>query len=298
MAPALEPTSAADWVPVVDWTPVAETVRLESTPPGAGSDRPARHGRFGWLGRKKEAPVVAEPGVETGSSVVADPPHRSSAWGPASGAPAAVHFAAASGGPAPAARPVTPTWAPQRDFVDPVRSTPLDAKPVAPARVRTPERAVIPVWREERVAPAPAGEDADGAQHGSSDGAHRAASPGAMDDEVAAMLALRSDIQEQAFAELGQLSAYRPTSAGASADGSHSLTRRVPAASSAEIVGADAGRASTRDADELRLRLSRFQAGSNRGRLASERTGSGTATGGNEPVVDHEIHDQTTESVR
>lgn len=196
------------------------------------------------------------------------------------------------------AESVVPTWAPQRDFVDPVRHTPEAGEPAGSARARTPERVVIPVWREKRVPGAPSGQGAGGAEHPASDGAHRAALSGAMDDEVAAMLALRSDIQEQAFAELGQLSAYRPTASGTGGDGSHSLTRRVPATSSAEVVGADAGRASTRDADELRLRLSRFQAGSNRGRLASERTGNGTVTGGDEPPVDREIHDQTPESVR
>ena len=56
---------------------------------------------------------------------------------------------------------------------------------------------------------------------------------GTLDDEVAAMLALRSDIQEQALSELSQLSAYRPAATGGNAE---RLTKRVPTAVPATTV--------------------------------------------------------------
>jgi hypothetical protein len=80
------------------------------------------------------------------------------------------------------------------------------------------------------------------------------------------MLALRSDIQEQALSELSQLSAYRPSAMGGSAE---QLTRRVPSAIPTTPVSADEGKPVQRDADELRSRLSSFQSGTSRGRRAS-----------------------------
>ena len=74
------------------------------------------------------------------------------------------------------------------------------------------------------------------------------------------MLALRSDIQEQALSELSQLSAYRPQVM----PGADRLTRRVPAAvpEAPEIVESNA----ERDPDEVRSRLASFQSGTARGR--------------------------------
>jgi hypothetical protein len=90
---------------------------------------------------------------------------------------------------------------------------------------------------------------------------------GTLDDEVAAMLALRSDIQEQALSELSQLSAYRPAATGGNAE---RLTKRVPTAVPATTVGEDEGKPVQRDADQLRSRLSSFQSGTSRGRRATE----------------------------
>jgi len=89
---------------------------------------------------------------------------------------------------------------------------------------------------------------------------------GTLDDEVAAMLALRSDIQEQALSELSQLSAYRPSAVGAG--GSERLAKRVPSAVPAAPAPMEE-RPVQRDADELRSRLSSFQTGTSRGRRAS-----------------------------
>ncbi len=103
---------------------------------------------------------------------------------------------------------------------------------------------------------------------------------GALDDEVAAMLALRSDIQEQALSELSQLSAYRPTIVSNGPAGTGALTRRVPTAipKAPEIVKPDGGRAVNRDAAQLRSRLSSFQSGTSRGRRATEDAPTGSPT--------------------
>jgi hypothetical protein len=88
---------------------------------------------------------------------------------------------------------------------------------------------------------------------------------GTLDDSVAAMLALRSDIQEQALSELSQLSAYRPAATGGNAE---RLTKRVPTAVPATTISEDEGKPVQRDADQLRSRLSSFQSGTSRGRRA------------------------------
>jgi len=102
--------------------------------------------------------------------------------------------------------------------------------------------------------------------------APRVTTRGAIDDEVAAMLALRSDIQEQALAELGQLAAYRPSAVGAGGGGSQSLQRRVPSAIPVEpeTVASSNLPPLSRDPEQLRRRLSNFQSGTVRGRRDAE----------------------------
>ncbi|MFI2754029.1 nitrate- and nitrite sensing domain-containing protein [Cellulomonas sp. P22] len=112
---------------------------------------------------------------------------------------------------------------------------------------------------------------------------------GALDDEVAAMLALRSDIQEQALSELSQLSAYRPSAVNGST-GSPSLTKRVPVAipESLPLVTVESNGPSGRDAQELRSRLSSFQSGTSRGRRAAEEPSDTRQE--SEPLADHDQH--------
>ena len=90
---------------------------------------------------------------------------------------------------------------------------------------------------------------------------------GTLDDNVAAMLALRSDIQEQALSELSQLSSYRPS---VNSSGER-LTKRVPTAMPpiAPEPSEAAGQGPQRDPNELRSRLSSFQSGTSRGRQAA-----------------------------
>ena len=79
------------------------------------------------------------------------------------------------------------------------------------------------------------------------------------------MLAMRSNIQEQALAELSQLSAYRPAAVEtAQAGGLTRRTRGQVAASTDDV----ASQKISRDAAELRSRLSAFQSATSRGRQA------------------------------
>ncbi len=105
------------------------------------------------------------------------------------------------------------------------------------------------------------------------------------------MLALRSDIQEQALSELSQLSAYRPSAVNGST-GSPSLTKRVPVAipESPPLVTQEATGATGRDAEELRTRLSSFQSGTSRGRRAAEAPIDSPNRHESEPLVDQDQH--------
>jgi hypothetical protein len=88
------------------------------------------------------------------------------------------------------------------------------------------------------------------------------------------MLALRSDIQEQALSELSQLSAYRPA---ANTSGER-LTRRVPTAIPRSAPEQADSTPVQRDASELRSRLSSFQSGTSRGRQAAGSPNDGTSS--------------------
>lgn len=79
-------------------------------------------------------------------------------------------------------------------------------------------------------------------------------------------MAMRSTIQEQALAELSQLSSYRPTAVKtAKASGLVRRTRGEVAATTDDV----ASQKISRDAAELRSRLSAFQSATSRGRQAT-----------------------------
>ncbi|MEV7973702.1 nitrate- and nitrite sensing domain-containing protein [Cellulomonas sp. NPDC089187] len=103
----------------------------------------------------------------------------------------------------------------------------------------------------------------------------------AVDQQGAAMLAMRADIQEQALSELSQLSAYRPTSVDRPTG---SLTRRVPHAVPEAPAFAPAASTTPRDADAVRDRLASFQSGTRRGRRAQ---GDGPADADTGPAPVH-----------
>ena len=87
--------------------------------------------------------------------------------------------------------------------------------------------------------------------------------PSQINGDIASMLAMRSNIQEQALAELSQLSAYRPAAVEtAQAGGLTRRTRGQVAASTDDV----ASQKISRDAAELRSRLSAFQSATSRGR--------------------------------
>ncbi|MGN8244556.1 nitrate- and nitrite sensing domain-containing protein [Cellulomonas soli] len=220
---------------------------------GADGDRPRK--LFGLFGRRKSdstpTPVVATPAVPHPSAPEAAPP-RTSAWNndaPAAapdagwartggwGAPAAASPQPFTPAPAPAASPFG-GWATTERTANPAQAAPQPL-PVEPRAVQQPSTA-------PRI--------------------------GTLDDEVAAMLALRSDIQEQALSELSQLSAYRPSAMASS----ERLTRRVPVAVPASTAAVDESKPVQRDAVQLRSRLSSFQSGTSRGRREATPGSDGT----------------------
>ncbi|MBO3094753.1 ATP-binding protein [Cellulomonas dongxiuzhuiae] len=248
VAPAPVAPPAAASAPV--WQPTPAPAASTSAAPAFGElvapsdDKPKR--RWGnFFSRKKED----DPVEETPAPAVTRTPVRTSAWGPEAGA------SAAPAAPAPQAAPSNgwdaPTWS-------------------APA---SPQSAATPIVQEERPAPSWSPPEWAGRQPApASTVPHPSVPPsaaprvGTLDDEVAAMLALRSDIQEQALSELSQLSAYRPSAVGAG--GSERLAKRVPSAVPAAPAPLEE-RPVQRDADQLRSRLSSFQTGTSRGRRAA-----------------------------
>lgn len=105
--------------------------------------------------------------------------------------------------------------------------------------------------------------------------------PGQISSDMSSMLAMRSNIQEQALAELNQLSSYRPAAVDTSQGGG--LTRRTRG-EVAEPTDDLASQKISRDAAELRSRLSAFQSATSRGRLAPE--GDGPTEGSSAPADD------------
>ncbi|WP_273653196.1 ATP-binding protein [Cellulomonas fimi] len=240
-APTEEPAAAAAAAPSAGFNELVQ---------GGEQDKPKR--RWGLFGRRK-----GEDGAETASAptpvapapVAEQPaPPRTSAWN-------------AEQPPAPAA---TPSWA-AATWTAPAAPAPAPA-PV-PAAAATEQRSGAG-WAPPEWAPRPPAAAAPAATV-----PHPSLPPsvapriGTLDDEVAAMLAMRSDIQEQALSELSQLSAYRPASMGMSGE---TLQRRVPSAVPSAVPAADEGKPVQRDADQLRSRLSSFQSGTSRGRRAAD----------------------------
>ncbi|GAA2238893.1 hypothetical protein GCM10010401_09000 [Rarobacter faecitabidus] len=89
--------------------------------------------------------------------------------------------------------------------------------------------------------------------------------PRSMSPELAAMLASRADLQDQALAELSQLSTYRPQQVTPDAAGG--LVKRQKTEPVTEPVADDPTKQRiTRDASVLRTRLAAFQSGTSRGR--------------------------------
>ncbi len=87
------------------------------------------------------------------------------------------------------------------------------------------------------------------------------------DSRDADPVALRAGIAQQALAELSQLSAYRPQTAGGTAP---ALVRRTPAAVPRDTPAEQRRPAAQRDANEVRSLLASFQSGTTRGRTDAE----------------------------
>jgi len=198
---------------------------------------------------------------------VAAPAPQPAAWSATTVAQPSALAPQAAAWSAPVAEPVA--TAPQQS-APPQVAPPQDAPsaPFAPAfQPRTPASpaAASPAAPASGTAftPSPSGAWTPG---GASAGDGSPRQFGVLDDEVAAMLALRSDIQEQALSELSQLSAYRPQVVKPAA----SLAKRTPSAipSAPEMAESESGQPVERDAEQLRSRLSSFQSGATRGRRA------------------------------
>ena len=249
-APVWAPTAPAPAAPAAQ-APFAEVVQ---SPPQADDAKGRR--KWGLFGRKKGddgAPETSGPvPVQNAPAPVSQvAPVRTSAWTADSaaqqsptGADSSQSWMASTTWSAPAA----PAPAPH---------APASLEPVSAGSWAPPEWAARPGSN-----PAPSSTVPQPALPPSV-----APRVGTLDDEVAAMLALRSDIQEQALSELSQLSAYRPAASGGNAE---RLTKRVPTAVPATTVTEDEGKPVQRDADQLRSRLSSFQSGTSRGRRATE----------------------------
>ncbi|MBO0919912.1 HAMP domain-containing protein [Cellulomonas sp. zg-ZUI222] len=257
VAPVVDPRPALPvrnaQAPSPAWQPTSAPVAADAPAPAFSDlvapedDKPKR--RWGnFFSRKKDDGLVEDAPAPT----VTRTPVRSSAWGPDGLAAAPLTPAAPPAPQAPAANGwEAPAWS--------APSAPQSAAtPVVP-EVRPAPSWSPPEWTGRQAAPA-------------STVPHPSVPPstaprvGTLDDEVAAMLALRSDIQEQALSELSQLSAYRPSAVGAG--GSERLAKRVPSAVPAAPAPMEE-RPVQRDADQLRSRLSSFQTGTSRGRRAA-----------------------------
>ncbi|HEY0117996.1 MAG TPA: nitrate- and nitrite sensing domain-containing protein [Cellulomonas sp.] len=265
VAEPFEPLATPAWAPTAAAESFTDLVHAEE------QEAPKR--RRGLFGRRKQqtavpsAPVAppAPAGVEPVAAAAPTLPVRSSAWAPA--ADAVVPEAFPTRAPAPVAEPTpavpvspavpepapvaTVSWAPQASW-----------NPPAPPALPEPSAGrSVPSWAPPEWAPRPA-QPAEPEPMPASSSVEPTSAPriGTLDDEVAAMLALRSDIQEQALSELSQLSAYRPQVV----PGVDRLTRRVPVAvpEAPEIIDTGA----ERNPDEVRARLASFQSGTARGR--------------------------------
>ena len=203
--------------------------------------------------RSRTTPRVAASGACSAGRRVTRPLPRSLAAVPVQNAPAPVSQVApvrTSAWTAESAGPQSPTGADssQSWMASTTWSAPAAPAPHAPASL---EPVSAGSWAPPEWAARP------GANAAPSSTVPQPALPpsvaprvGTLDDEVAAMLALRSDIQEQALSELSQLSAYRPAATGGNAE---RLTKRVPTAVPATTVAEDEGKPVQRDADQLRV---------------------------------------------
>jgi signal transduction histidine kinase len=288
--PAWAATTAPAAQPVPDFTELLQGSHA------AGEQSKAGRRKWSLFGKRKadeaSAPAAVSPTAPASSfarpfeptfapAPVTEQPQRASAWAAAAAAPAPAAPAPVirpnetfpSPEPAPTGIPAVPesvrkstnaTWSPPSEPVEaPLHGAPHQVGSFFGSRTAPTRPAAPASWSPDHTARAAEPSIQQPASQPSAP--HRI---GALDDEVAAMLALRSDIQEQALSELSQLSAYRP-SAPTSGSASASLAKRVPheIPASPEFVQPEAG-TPDRDAEQLRSRFASYQSGTARGRRA------------------------------
>ncbi|WP_456824044.1 nitrate- and nitrite sensing domain-containing protein [Cellulomonas sp. P5_E12] len=263
---APEPADAPAWAPTAAPAAPAASEAAFSELVQTPSDNAKGRRRWSLFGKKKAEEVAPEVAAPVAQAPLAAPapvnpaaPVRTSAWTSEAAAP-----------PSPVGADSSQSWMASTAWSAPVAPAPV--APVPAAQVPTAPAPLEPAptgsWQPPEWAARPGGNPTP-ASTVPQPALPPSVAPrvGTLDDEVAAMLALRSDIQEQALSELSQLSAYRPATSGGNAE---RLTKRVPTAVPATTVTEDEGKPVQRDADQLRSRLSSFQSGTTRGRRAME----------------------------
>jgi signal transduction histidine kinase len=249
VAPAVEPPAA--WGTGAALPSFADVVADAPTRRSTKQrEAPVRRNLFG---RKKKREDEVD---EVPAAVAPRPVMPVTRTGPASFAPAE-----------PVAAPVQPLFLPEPA---PVLATAPVAEPAAWAPAASPSGSTLPDLASGSWNPAPVPDTALaelGKIAGSGDSW---TPPGQISSDMSSMLAMRSNIQEQALAELSQLSSYRPAAVETSQGGG--LTRRTRG-EVAESTDDLASQKISRDAAELRSRLSAFQSATSRGRQAPEADG-------------------------
>lgn len=227
------------------WGAPAAGTSAPTSSEGDGSSDKGSKKRWGLFGRRKAEPVPAQAApsfTPTSDAAPAAPSWSTPAPAPVAAEPTLPERTPAWSAPEPPA-PAAPAAAPAASSGSGAWSPPewaATSRPAAAPVVDVPQPAAAPAPSAPRI--------------------------GTLDDNVAAMLALRSDIQEQALSELSQLSAYRPS---VNRSGER-LAKRVPTAVPATAPEPTEPVAPVqRDANELRNRLSSFQSGTSRGRQAA-----------------------------
>ncbi len=245
------------------------------TPPPA----PVSHGSAGW--GMAPAPSAPAPAAFQPEPQVAPAFEAPAAFPPAAAPPMPTRTPAASMDPAPLERRTPSTFTPQAIEPDGFTYSPPAFGATVASAAETAGRAAPSTTaffgpRDDAAPVAPPAPAAPAA----SDAQRTSWGVGELDAELSARLALQAGIQEQALAELSQLSSYRPNQMAGTA-ASSSLTKRVRTEVPASTLPDEGSSKISRDAAELRSRLSSFVSATNRAR----QEGDGSPA--------HDVHEPT-----
>ncbi len=251
-----------------------EDASAVTPPPAAVSHEPA-----GW--GMAPAPSAPAPAAFQSGPQAAPAFEAPAAFAPAAAPPMPTRTPAASMDPAPLERRTPSTFTPQTIEPDGFTYSPPAFGATVASAAETEGRAAPsasaffgPRDDAATVAPSAPAVPAAAAAQPSSWGV------GELDADLSARLALQAGIQEQALAELSQLSSYRPNQMAGTAASSN-LTKRVRTEVPASTLPDEGSSKISRDAAELRSRLSSFVSATNRAR----QEGDGSPA--------HDVHEPT-----